>query len=51
MVLNCAIKNLTATVHMKGIARHKTMRMTPQQNRFAERMNRILMNKVRCMLV
>ncbi|KAH9671238.1 Integrase catalytic domain-containing protein [Citrus sinensis] len=35
----------------EGIARHKTVRMTPQQNGLAERMNRTLMDKVRCMLV
>ncbi|KAH9652997.1 hypothetical protein KPL70_027263 [Citrus sinensis] len=30
----------------EGIARHKTVRMTPQQNGLAERMNRTLMDKV-----
>ncbi|KAH9687012.1 hypothetical protein KPL70_014605 [Citrus sinensis] len=35
----------------EGIARHKTVRLTPQQNGLAERMNRTLMDKVRCMLV
>ncbi|KAH9716149.1 Integrase catalytic domain-containing protein [Citrus sinensis] len=35
----------------EGIARHKTVRSTPQQNGLAERMNRTLMDKVRCMLV
>ena len=34
----------------KGIARHKTIRHTPQQNGLAERMNRTLIEKVRCML-
>ena len=34
----------------KGIARHKTVRHTPQQNGLAERMNRTLVEKVRCML-
>ena len=32
------------------IQRHKTIRYTPQQNGLAERMNRILMERVRCML-
>lgn len=35
---------------MKGIARYKTVRHTPQQNGLAERMNRTLIEKVRCML-
>ena len=35
----------------EGIARHRTVRMTPQQNRLAERMNMNLMNKVRCMMI
>ena len=35
----------------KGIARHRTIRMTPQQNGLAEMMNRTLMDKVRCMLI
>ena len=34
-----------------GILRHKTVRNTPQQNGVVERMNRTLLNKVRCMLV
>ena len=34
-----------------GIARHKTIRLTPQQNGLAERMNRTLMNKVKSMLI
>ena len=33
------------------ILRHKTVRYTSQQNRVAERMNRTLIDKVRCMLV
>ena len=33
-----------------GIARKKTTSYTPQQNRVAERMNRTLMEKARCML-
>ncbi|KAH9779137.1 Integrase catalytic domain-containing protein [Citrus sinensis] len=35
----------------EGIARHKIVRSTPQQNGLAERMNMTLMDKVRCMLV
>ncbi|KAH9648891.1 hypothetical protein KPL70_025781 [Citrus sinensis] len=35
----------------EGIARHKTVRMTPQQNGLVERMNRTLMDKVRCMMI
>ncbi|KAH9679839.1 hypothetical protein KPL71_026297 [Citrus sinensis] len=34
----------------KGIARHKTVRHTPQQNGLVEMMNRTLIEKVRCML-
>ena len=34
----------------EGIKRHFTVRKTPQQNGVAERMNRILVEKVRCML-
>ncbi|KAH9781363.1 Integrase catalytic domain-containing protein [Citrus sinensis] len=34
----------------KGIARHKTVRHTPQQNGLAEKMNRTLVERVRCML-
>ena len=34
----------------EGISRHFTVRDTPQQNRVAERMNRTLLEKVRCML-
>ena len=33
-----------------GIQRHKTVRHTPQQNGVAERMNRTLLNKARCMM-
>lgn len=32
------------------IMRHKTMRHTPQQNGLAKRMNRTLIEKVKCML-
>uniref|UniRef100_A0A251V331 Putative zinc finger, CCHC-type n=1 Tax=Helianthus annuus TaxID=4232 RepID=A0A251V331_HELAN len=34
-----------------GIARHRTVPGTPQQNGLVERMNRTLLNKVRCMLL
>ncbi|XP_022893834.1 uncharacterized protein LOC111408291 [Olea europaea var. sylvestris] len=34
-----------------GIMRHKTVLHTPQQNGMAERMNRTVLNKVRCMLL
>ncbi|KAH9802601.1 hypothetical protein KPL71_001457 [Citrus sinensis] len=33
------------------VVRHKTVRHTPQQNGLAERMNRTLMDKVRCLLI
>ena len=33
-----------------GIARHKTVPGTPQQNGVAERMNHIILERVRCML-
>jgi len=36
--------------HDKGIERHSTIRKTPQQNGVAERMNRTLLEKIRCML-
>ncbi|KAH9649068.1 hypothetical protein KPL70_025842 [Citrus sinensis] len=34
-----------------GIQRHKTVTYTPQQNGLAERMNKTLVEKVRCMLI
>ncbi|KAI9185006.1 hypothetical protein LWI28_003313 [Acer negundo] len=34
----------------EGIQRHKTVRKTPQQNGLAGRMNRTLLERVRCML-
>ncbi len=34
-----------------GIKRHKIVRFTPQQNGLAERMNRTLVDKTRCLLV
>ena len=33
-----------------GIARHKTVRYTPQQNVVAERLNKTIMERVRCLL-
>ena len=36
--------------HDEGIERHFTVRETPQQNGIAERINRTLLEKVRCML-
>lgn len=33
------------------IMRHKTVKHTPHQNGITERMNKTLLNKVRCMLV
>ncbi|KAL2533054.1 Retrovirus-related Pol polyprotein from transposon TNT 1-94 [Abeliophyllum distichum] len=35
----------------KGIQRHKTVKHTLQQNRVAERLNRTIMDKVRCLLI
>ncbi|KAH9684612.1 DNA (cytosine-5)-methyltransferase 1B [Citrus sinensis] len=35
----------------KGIARHRTVTYTPQQNGLAERMNRTIIERVRCMLL
>ncbi|KAH9697399.1 hypothetical protein KPL71_023589 [Citrus sinensis] len=34
-----------------GVRRHKTVRFTPQQNGLAERMNRTLIDKTRCLLI
>ncbi|KAF3668075.1 hypothetical protein FXO37_09705 [Capsicum annuum] len=34
----------------EGIARHRTVRMTPQQNGVAERMNRTLLERAHCMI-
>ncbi|KAH9782075.1 Integrase catalytic domain-containing protein [Citrus sinensis] len=34
-----------------GITRHKTIRFTPQQNGLAERMNKTLIDKTRCLLI
>lgn len=35
----------------KGITRHRTVKYTPEQNGVAEKMNKTIMNKVRCMLI
>jgi len=35
----------------RGIKRHRTVAYTPQQNGLAERMNRTLLEHVRCMLL
>lgn len=35
----------------KGITRYRTVKHTPQQNGVAERMNRTLLERVRCMLI
>lgn len=35
----------------RGITRHMTVKHTPQQNGVAERMNRTLLERVRCMLI
>lgn len=35
----------------KGIIRHRIMRLTPQQNRLAKKINRTLIEKVRCMFI
>ncbi|KAL5541326.1 hypothetical protein UlMin_044586 [Ulmus minor] len=35
----------------EGVVRHKTVPYTPQQNGLAERMNRTLLERVRCMLL
>ncbi|GJR03668.1 retrovirus-related pol polyprotein from transposon TNT 1-94 [Tanacetum coccineum] len=44
------VKFGTAIHKTQGIVRHFTVRHTPQQNGVAERMNRTLLEKVRCML-
>ena len=35
----------------EGIIRYRTVRLTPQQNELAKRMNKTLMEEVRCMLI
>ncbi|BBH01937.1 hypothetical protein Prudu_012349, partial [Prunus dulcis] len=42
--------NMNIICQDEGIVRHFTVRETPQQNGVAERMNRTLLEKVRCML-
>lgn len=44
-------KKFTAFCKSKGVTRHLTVRGTPQQNGVAERMNRRLLERVRCMLL
>ena len=39
-----------ALCKVEGIVRHHIVRYTPQQNGVAERMNKTLMERVRCML-
>nr|GEU55249.1 receptor-like protein kinase ANXUR1 [Tanacetum cinerariifolium] len=43
-------ESFNALCRKYGIARHHTLVKTPQQNGVAERMNRTIMEKVRCML-
>ncbi|GJT45467.1 retrovirus-related pol polyprotein from transposon TNT 1-94 [Tanacetum coccineum] len=43
-------ESFNALCQKYGIARHHTLVRTPQQNGIAERMNRTIMEKVRCML-
>ncbi|KAH9754238.1 hypothetical protein KPL71_015385 [Citrus sinensis] len=43
-------KQFDVLCEKSGIQRHKTVRHTPQQNGLAERMNRTLMERVKCML-
>lgn len=35
----------------EGITRNRTVRLTPQQNRLVEKINRTLIEKVKCMLI
>ena len=35
----------------EGIARHKIVKGTPHQNSLAERMNRTILERVRCMII
>ncbi|KAH9650701.1 retrovirus-related pol polyprotein from transposon TNT 1-94-like protein [Citrus sinensis] len=44
------VYTMRANDENEGIKRHFTVRHTPQQNGVAERMNRTLLEKVRCML-
>ena len=43
-------KDFDEYCNSQGITRHKTIKNTPQQNRVAERMNRTLLEKVRCLM-
>ncbi|KAI3791603.1 hypothetical protein L2E82_05458 [Cichorium intybus] len=43
-------EEFNAYCRKEGITRHRTIVYTPQQNGVAERMNRTIMEKVRCML-
>lgn len=45
--LNCRFNSFYSR---EGIVRHKTVARTPQHNGFAERINRTLLGRVRCML-
>ncbi|KAH9679843.1 hypothetical protein KPL71_026299 [Citrus sinensis] len=44
-------KEFEAFCQKHGILRHKTVRFTPQQNGLAERMDRTIVDKTRCMLI
>ena len=50
MEQNIEMINFRYSVRRKAISRHFTVRYTPQHNGVAERMNRTLLEKVRCML-
>lgn len=42
--------NFNELCKKESIARHRTVKKTPQQNGLAERMDMIIMERVRCML-
>ena len=50
IILACGSVRCRIFCKKEGISRHFTVRDTPQQNGVAERMNRTLLEKVRCML-